>query len=255
MSNFWRLNLRSQRLAQDEGGHAIWQVQTSAQEWAADQTALLLCDVWNGHWCRGAVERLDAMVKRMDTVVQAVRAAGGLIVHAPSDTMDFYADAPARQRALAAPQVVPPPDAERPDPPLPVDASDHGADTGETETYKAWNRQHPGIGIDQERDIISDKGTEVYSYLQHQGIAHLLIMGVHTNMCVLHHLCHQADGALGDGCGADPRLDRRDVQSSYAALRQPRRGYGLGDRVYRKILVSECGKQGCNRGVKLRPRD
>ena len=48
------------------------------------------------------------------------------------------------------------------------------------------NRQHPGIGIDQERDIISDKGTEVYSYLQHQGIAHLLIMGVHTNMCVLH---------------------------------------------------------------------
>ena len=69
---------------------------------------------------------------------------------------------------------------------LPVDASDHGADTGETETYKAWNRQHPGIGIDQERDIISDKGTEVYSYLQHQGIAHLLIMGVHTNMCVLH---------------------------------------------------------------------
>ena len=100
MSNFWRLNLRSQSLAQDEGGHAIWQVQTSAQEWAADQTALLLCDVWNSHWCRGAVERLDAMVERMDSVVQAVRAAGGLIVHAPSDTMDFYADAPARQRAL-----------------------------------------------------------------------------------------------------------------------------------------------------------
>jgi len=92
----------------------------------------------------------------------------------------------ARQRALTAPQVAPPPDAERPDSPLPVDASDHGSDTGETETYKAWDRQHPGIGINQERDIISDEGTEVYSYLQHQGIAHLLIMGVHTNMCVLH---------------------------------------------------------------------
>ena len=186
MNNVLRLNLRSQRLAQDEGGHAIWQVQNSIEEWAADQTALLLCDVWNGHWCRGAVERLDAMVERMDAVVERVRVAGGLIVHAPSNTMDFYADAPARQRALAAPQVAPPPDAERPDPPLPVDASDHGSDTGETETYKAWDRQHPGIGIDQARDIISDKGTEVYSYLQHQGIAHLLIMGVHTNMCVLH---------------------------------------------------------------------
>ena len=101
MSDFLRLNLRSQHLAQDEGGHAIWQVQTSTQEWAADQTALLLCDVWNGHWCRGAVERLDAMVERMDAVVRVVRTAGGLIVHAPSDTMDFYADAPARKRASA----------------------------------------------------------------------------------------------------------------------------------------------------------
>ena len=103
MSNVLRLNLRSQRLAQDEGGHAIWEVQTSTQEWVADQTALLLCDVWNGHWCRGAVERLDAMIERMEVVVRTVRAAGGLIVHAPSNTMDFYADAPARQRALAAP--------------------------------------------------------------------------------------------------------------------------------------------------------
>ena len=103
MNNVLRLNLRSQRLAQDEGGHAIWQVQTSTQEWAADQTALLLCDVWNGHWCRGAVERLDAMVERMDAVVERVRVAGGLIVHAPSNTMDFYADAPARQTRACSP--------------------------------------------------------------------------------------------------------------------------------------------------------
>ena len=40
MSDFLRLNLRSQSLTQDEGGHAIWRVQTSTQEWAADQTAL-----------------------------------------------------------------------------------------------------------------------------------------------------------------------------------------------------------------------
>ena len=72
MSNVLQLNLRSQRLAQDEGGHAIWEVETSTQEWAADQTALLLCDVWNGHWCRGAVERLDAMIERMDAVVERV---------------------------------------------------------------------------------------------------------------------------------------------------------------------------------------
>ena len=95
MSNVLRLNLRSQRLAQDEGGHAIWQVQTSTQEWAADQTALLLCDVWNGHWCRGAVERLEAMIPRMNAVVQNTRKQGVTIIHAPSGTLDVYANTPA----------------------------------------------------------------------------------------------------------------------------------------------------------------
>ena len=97
-----KLNLRSQDLIQDEGGHNLWQVQTTECEWPADKTALLLCDVWNSHWCRGAVERLDAMVRQMDQVVGVVREAGGQIVHAPSDTMDFYAESPARKRASIA---------------------------------------------------------------------------------------------------------------------------------------------------------
>ena len=86
--------------------------------------------------------------------------------------MDFYADSPARKRAIEAPQLEPPPDQERADPPLPIDASDNGSDTGETETHKAWHRQHQAIGIDEERDIIADEGIEVYSYLQHAGIEH-----------------------------------------------------------------------------------
>lgn len=186
MSNSLQLNLRSQDLIQDAGGYNTWQVHSVEQTWPADKTALLLCDVWDRHWCRGACERLEAMVERMDAVVKTVRAAGGQIVHAPSDTMDFYTDSPARKRALEAPQVEPPADAEHVDPPLPVDAADHGSDTGESETHKAWHRQHAIIEIDEQRDIIADKGTEVYSYLQHQGIEHLLIMGVHTNMCILH---------------------------------------------------------------------
>ena len=186
MTNSLQLNLRCQQLKPDAKGYSVWQVQTIEQAWPAEKTALLLCDVWDNHWCRGACERLDAMVERMDQVVKEVRDAGGQIVHAPSDTMDFYAESPARKRAIEAPQVEPPADIERADPRLPIDDSDNGADTGETETHKAWQRQHAAIGIDEELDIISDSGTEVYSYLQHRGIEHLLIMGVHTNMCVLH---------------------------------------------------------------------
>ena len=99
--------------------------------------------------------------------------------------MEFYAEAPARQRALEVPSVEPPPELEREDPPSPIDASDGGSDTGETESHKVWHRQHPGIEIDQERDLISDDGLQVYSFMAPRGIDHLLIMGVHTNMCVL----------------------------------------------------------------------
>jgi nicotinamidase-related amidase len=33
--------------------------------------------------------------------------------------------------------------------------------------------------------VISDRGAEVYSFLRQRGIKNLLVMGVHTNMCVL----------------------------------------------------------------------
>ena len=181
-----QLRLRIQTLVQDALGYSQWQTVQSDRTWAWAHTALLLCDVWDAHWCRGARERLDAMIPRMDAVVRAVRERGATIIHAPSDTMAFYAGTPARQRALEAPPVAPPPTQDHPDPPLPIDDSDGGADTGETPWHRAWSRQHAGIEIDHRRDIISDSGAEVYSVLEHHSIAHLLIAGVHTNMCVLH---------------------------------------------------------------------
>jgi hypothetical protein len=68
---------------------------------------------------------------------------------------------------------------------LPIDDSDAGSDTGETETYAAWHRQHPGITIVQDMDWISESGLEIYSFLQQRDVEQVLIMGVHTNMCVL----------------------------------------------------------------------
>ena len=186
MATHLPLTLRSQRLTTDAGGHAVWQVDERLASWPAAETALLLCDVWDNHWSRGAAERLEVMIPRMAAVVEAARRLGVLIVHAPSDTMAFYEGHPARARAVETPRVSPPADIPHVDPPLPVDAADHGSDTGETTTHRAWTRQHPGIPIDPERDVISDDGREVYSVLDALGRRHLLIMGVHTNMCVLH---------------------------------------------------------------------
>ena len=179
------LKLRRDELAR-ENGFAVWRTIITDTTWDPSQTALVLCDIWDSHWCRGAVERLNAMTPRMNDVVTACRDRGILIVHAPSDTLEFYRDAPARKRAESVPVAHPPPDLDLPDPPLPVDASDEGADTGETETFSAWSRQHPDIFIDQDKDLMSDNGPQIYACFRHYGIRNMLMMGVHTNMCILH---------------------------------------------------------------------
>ncbi len=185
MGKTLNLERRTQTLGQDQHGRNVWQVSETRVAWPANQSALLLCDVWDRHWSRGANERLAPLLPRMDQVVRAARSLGVRIIHAPSDTMAFYEGTPARQRVQEARAVELPTPAEREDPPLPVDASDSGTDTGEPTWHKAWSRQHPAIHIDQDQDGISDQGKEVYSFLRGEGRRRLLILGVHTNMCVL----------------------------------------------------------------------
>jgi nicotinamidase-related amidase len=180
-----KLNLRSRVLRTDDSGRSHWEAQVVETVCPARETALLLCDVWDNHCCKGALMRLEAMVGRMDEVVRAARVKGLTIVHAPSDTMSHYDGLPGRHRVLDTPRVEPPQDIDHPDPPLPIDDSDGGCDTGESSQEPVWTRQHPAIEIADE-DAISDSGVEVYSFLRHRGIRNLLIMGVHTNICVLH---------------------------------------------------------------------
>ncbi|HLZ09706.1 MAG TPA: isochorismatase family protein, partial [Chloroflexota bacterium] len=152
---------------------------------APDKVAIVICDMWDDHHYRGAAERVGEMAPRMNRVLGAARESGTRIIHAPSETMDFYANSPARKRMIAVPRVDPPALLDHDDPPLPIDDSDGGSDTGETDDFKAWSRQHPAIQIDEARDGISDVGAEVYSFVRNEGIEQVLIMGVHTNMCIL----------------------------------------------------------------------
>jgi nicotinamidase-related amidase len=165
-------------------GSDVWEEVTVERRLPVAETAILLCDLWDNHWCSGAARRVEAMVPAVEATVAAARAAGVQIIHAPSDTMAFYADAPQRRRILDVPRVAPPEPLDLPSPPLPIDDSDGGCDSGEKPWHRAWTRQYPGITI-ADPDVISDNGIEVYSFLAHRGIKHLAIMGVHTNMCVL----------------------------------------------------------------------
>ncbi len=169
--------------------------ETAKTEWRElepSETAILICDTWNEHWCKSATRRCGALAQRMAPLIEDARARGVHIIHAPSDTLDFYKDHPARKRALAAKPAEPPspiggwcslqPDVEGQ---LPIDDSDGGCDCQpQCKQGKAWSRQHPAIRID-DADIITDNGQEVYNYLTEHGVKNVLYMGVHTNMCVL----------------------------------------------------------------------
>jgi hypothetical protein len=176
---------RHWKLSQDAGGHVIWQEECVAHTVPSCRTAIIVCDMWDRHWSRGAAERVDAMATRMNRVLTAARDKGAIIIHAPSDTLSFYEDALARRRMLALPLREPPSDVELPDAPLPINDSDGGSDTGELEVHYPWTRQHAAIEIDDDRDLISDNGHEIYAALGHYEIEQVIIMGVHTNMCVL----------------------------------------------------------------------
>jgi nicotinamidase-related amidase len=148
------------------------------------KSALIVCDMWDKHWCSGANVRIAALVKKLDPVLKAARRKGILIVHAPSETMPFYANTPQRQRMLSLPAFEPPKELNISSPPLPIDDSDGGCDTpGETE-HRAWTREHPGLTIAPE-DYISDNGREIYNLLRSRGIETVFYTGVHANMCIL----------------------------------------------------------------------
>jgi nicotinamidase-related amidase len=168
-------------------------------DWQPAQTALIICDMWDQHWCRGAERRVAELAGPMNRVVDAARKRGVFVIHAPSTTVDFYEGTPQRRRAQQAPHAEPPvplstsirwgtawcwPDKQR-EPDLPIDDSDMGCDCAEKcEIAGPWTRQIAMIEI-KEPDAITDNGQELYNLLEARGIEHMIIMGVHLNMCVL----------------------------------------------------------------------
>lgn len=191
--------------ASANGDH--YQLRHRQQAWKASETAVIVCDMWDSHHCYRAVQRENQMVPRMESFLTSLRDRGVTVIHSPSSCMAAYEDHPARQRVAQVPKVSPPeginewcysiPAEESAT--YPLDQSDGGEDDTPEEhaaweqkliakglNPKApWKRQHEGLTIDQERDFLSDQGDEVWSILQSRGIENVMLVGVHTNMCVL----------------------------------------------------------------------
>ena len=171
------------------GSEAPPELVYKAVEWDPTRTAIIICDVWDTLKCPIAAGRVAELAPRINEAAAAARARGVLIIHAPSGTMDYYEGTPQRQRCLDAPGVetdVPLRwhglDATR-ESPLPIDDSDGGWESPVEEDARPQSRQHPAIEIAGE-DAIGD-GPEIYYLLEERGIENVILMGVHTNMCIL----------------------------------------------------------------------
>ncbi len=187
-----RLTART-RAVQEQSGNRIRVVYTDVA-WDPRTTALIICDMWDQHWCKGATARVAELAPRMNAVVAKARAAGVLIIHAPSGTVDAYGNHPARQRALAAPAAPGMPKEmgawctkipSEAGAAWPIDQSDGGCDCEpKCTTGNPWRGQTAALEI-HDGDAITDSGAEVWNLLQAGRREHVLVMGVHTNMCVL----------------------------------------------------------------------
>ena len=164
-------------------GSGDWREVNFEGRFPVNSTAIVICDMWDKHWCSGATARVEVLARKMVPLIDRARASGIQIIHAPSDVVGFYNQYPQRIRILGIPVTEVPPSLDLPNPPLPIDDSDGGCDTGE-KFYQAWSRENPAISITGD-DVISADGKEIYSFLAQRGIKNLLIMGVHANMCIL----------------------------------------------------------------------
>ncbi|KAA6339882.1 hypothetical protein EZS27_012216 [termite gut metagenome] len=171
----------------DQGAFVIT---NTIESWIPTQTAIVICDMWDKHWCPDATSRVAEIAPVMNEVLTIARDKGVKIVHAPSDCMDYYKDYPGRKEAqkyldkkiaaLANGSLLPTEEGVT----WPVDQSDGGCENCGIDSYRAWTKQIDALTI-KDGDLISDSGAEIGTYFKKKGIKNVILVGVHTNMCVI----------------------------------------------------------------------
>ena len=176
-------------------------------KWKPSEVAIVICDMWDSHHSVTAVRRVNEFAPRLNEVIKSLRESGVTIIHSPSDCMPHYKNHDARKRALAVPAVSDLPKEisswchrisgeERAS--YPIDQSDGGEDEDQFENKQwaerleaegrnpgtPWLSQTPALEI-LEKDFVASEGDVVWNILKHNKIKHVILAGVHTNMCVL----------------------------------------------------------------------
>jgi nicotinamidase-related amidase len=161
------------------------------EQWKPSETAFILCDMWDQHWCDISTARFAELAVALNPIVAAARSKGILIVHAPSECMQFYKDYPQRKaiakyrdKALAAVANGSPLPSEK-GLTYPIEAHSGGCENPNNPVKYNWTRQNAAIAIEA-ADLVSDSGEEIGAYFKKKGIKNVIMTGVATNMCIMH---------------------------------------------------------------------
>lgn len=153
----------------------------------ATNTVLLICDVWDNHYCADLRKKTESLARRINSFASEVRSCGGKVLHCPSDTVNtYYQEYPQRKVMLDYPKAEITVSEKMRSIYLPLDTTHT---TGcpcipLCRVHTEFTKQHGGIEIHPE-DLISDNGQEIYNFLTSESISHVLMAGTALNMCVL----------------------------------------------------------------------
>ena len=163
-------------------------------KWKTSETAIIICDMWDQHWCKSAARRVDEMAPHLNRFVGEARKKGIFIVFSPSEVIDYYKDFPARKTAQNVPMANNVPEGieewcngleVEKEVNWPIDQSDGGCDCiPKCKSGSPWRKQIDTIEI-QDSDAIADSGIEIWNLFEHRNIHNVILAGVHTNMCVV----------------------------------------------------------------------
>jgi hypothetical protein len=90
------LLLRARSRVEQPEGSGIVQTRQELLRWKTGETAIIICDMWDNHYCQNAARRVKAMAPRMNQVVKDARNLGVTSFHSPSGTMYVYEGTPLR---------------------------------------------------------------------------------------------------------------------------------------------------------------
>ena len=164
-------------------------VNLGKREIKPENTAIVIVDAWDSHWCITWTHHADATVPRLKKTLEYARRSGFQIIWCPSDVTNQYVGCLPRELALATPYVNKVPrireismDFKFPYAELSRNTCNCGPGI-RCPVHYGIDGMNPSLTVKDDDYIV--RGTrEMYSVCLNEGITNLIYAGWATNMCL-----------------------------------------------------------------------